>query len=195
MRHVSICAIFLIAAATAGCGILGGPTKMDAATASQVDALLREADTEMRYSVESERRASSYAADPETAQMFTKAAKLHLQAALDKSYAAYNLEQNWPMSNKFIALCEAKMGESDKAIRFAERAMQLDPKLDDLLDIVGSEYVRKGINAPGASTKKKYYRRAIDAYQTFIRRHPDHASVPYLESTVGYLQDEIKKLK
>ena len=194
MKGVGICAMFLLAAA-AGCGILGGPGKMDPATSTQVDALLREANTSLRYSIESERHASEYPANSEAAQLFSKAAKLHLQAALDKAYEAYNLEKNWPLTNKILALCKSKMGESDQAIQFAERAMALDPKMDELMDVVGSEYVRKGINATDPSTKKKYYNKAIDAYETFIRKHPDHISVPYLESTVGYLQEEIKKLK
>jgi tetratricopeptide (TPR) repeat protein len=195
MKRVCVFATLIIAAVTAGCGILNRPHQMNAAAAAQVEALLRDADAEMRAAVESERLAFSYPAGSQTAEMFNKAAKLHIQAALDKAYEAYNIEHDWAMTNWYIAECEAKMGNSDKAIEFAQRTMKLDPKMDDLLNIIGAEYTRKGLNAPDAATKKKCYQKAIDSYQTFIRNHPDYASVPYLESTIGYLNEEISKLK
>jgi len=193
MKRIVISAILLSAALLAGCSGLVAARQMSPATSSQVAILLQEADKEMVQAVASQDVAASYPANSEVNALFAKAAQTHIQAALDKAHEAYNLEPRWPLSNKAVALCESKMGNSDKAIQFAERAMKLDPSLDDLLTIIASEYVRKGLNAPDARSRAKNYNKAISYYQAFIEKYPNHLSVEYLQTTIAYLQDEINK--
>jgi tetratricopeptide (TPR) repeat protein len=194
MKTVLLCAT-LFAAALSGCAGLFEPKPIDAAKASQIGNLLADADQNLKNSVWSKEQVSHYPLGSEMAGKFAEASQKYLQIATDKSYEAYNLEPAWAPSNKMLALCQAKMGNSDKAIEFAQKAMKYDPTLDDCLQVIATEYTRKAIAATDARTKKNYYAKAIAAYEEYIRRNPDRKNVPYLESTIEYLKEEMAKLK
>jgi len=178
----------------AGAAAPGDAPAAGRANAAKVDALLAEALANMRKAVECKRFADA-SASPDEAARFKQAADVYLKAARDKSHEAYVLMPDSALANKSVAMAEQAIGNYEKAIEFAERAIKLDPANDDSYTVLGAAHAQKGLDAKDPAVKKQEYQAAIDAFQTFIKKRPEHPSVASLKVTIAALQEEIAKIK
>ncbi len=196
MRRVALCAILLGLVAGTGCNLTGREPQIGETARAQIDTLLSEAQTYMNRAGQGKGLVRLFHVElGEQVKELEERARENVELARDKCYEAYNIEPRWAPTNHAIAICEMALGQSDKAIEFARRTIHLDRERQDAWLIIGVAHVQKGQTAQDVEKKKEEYRKAIDAYETFVENRPMHMSVPYVESTVEYLREEVAALQ
>ncbi len=195
MKRFLLCTIVSVLLAAAGCGLTGGQqARMNETTRAQVETLLSEAEMHMNHAAQGQGFMRRFSPElGEKAKILEESARLNIQFALDKSYEAYNLEPRWAPTNHAIAACELALGNSERAIEFARRTLYLTGDRPEAWVIIGTAYLEKAQKEQDPREKKREYEKAINAYENFIKERPEHIGVPFLQTTIEVIKEEMEK--